>query len=96
MTDHLARLTAEWSPGQGVNDAIRATREARIETENTILRGWLAKLAYAGKIPCHYCGLVDPVRCWSGFPGCGLADDLLAYEDEVPAGTWIEKWLGPL
>ena len=64
------------------------------ESENTVMRGWLAKLAFAGKIPCHYCGLVDPVRCGSGFPGCALADDLMAYED-VPRATWLEKWLEP-
>ena len=65
------------------------------ESENTVMRGWLAKLAFAGKIPCPYCEIVDPARCKSGFPGCALADDLVVYASAVSRDTWLERWLKP-
>lgn len=47
--------------------------------ENDVLRGLVALLHR----PCHYCGLDDMSRCPSGFPGCALADDLMAGQDET-------------
>jgi hypothetical protein len=56
------------------------SREEREEliAENDKLRYLLAK----GNDPCIYCGLpkADVLKCQSGFPGCGRADDLMAGE----------------
>lgn len=51
---------------------------ATLRRENDVLRGMAAT-----KMPCHYCGAETMGQCPSGFPGCALADDLLAGEDGV-------------
>jgi len=53
----------------------------RLKKENTILRGIAATV-----MPCHYCGVDDIIRCPHGFPGCSLADDLMAVQCYVKAG----------
>jgi hypothetical protein len=50
-----------------------------IERENVALRGLIGLL----KRPCHYCGLDDMAKCARGFPGCALADDIVAGQDET-------------
>lgn len=55
-------------------------RAEKAEAENDILRGITARL-----MPCRYCGVDDMAKCPSGFPGCGLADDLFAGEDGILA-----------
>jgi hypothetical protein len=52
---------------------------ARLRKENDILRGLLPRLG----APCVYCGLTNMGLCRYGFPGCGLADDLMVSEDET-------------
>jgi len=47
--------------------------------ENTILRGIIAKLP----TPCVYCGKQTMSECPSGFPGCAMADDMMAADDEI-------------
>lgn len=44
--------------------------------ENDILRGMVAKVVPG----CHYCGK-DIAQCPHGFPGCSLADDIMAGDD---------------
>lgn len=51
----------------------------QLKKENTILRGLVAKLP----IPCVYCGQPNMAQCPSGFPGCAMADDMMAADDEV-------------
>lgn len=57
--------------------AIAKRERERIERENTILRGMTAK-----NMPCRYCGVDEIAKCPQGFPGCGLADDILCAQDE--------------
>jgi len=47
----------------------------RLRKENDIMRGLIAE----SNMDCIYCGLpkADMVKCPSGFPGCGRADDML-------------------
>jgi hypothetical protein len=56
-----------------------AKQQLSIQQENDKLRYLLAK----GNDPCIYCGLKkeDMVKCESGFPGCGRADDLMMCEE---------------
>lgn len=48
-----------------------------LQRENDMLRGIIAE----SDLPCLYCKLAkkDILKCASGFPGCGRADDLLIY-----------------
>jgi hypothetical protein len=50
----------------------------RLRLENDKLRYLLAN----SDIPCIYCKLSksDMLKCQSGFPGCGRADDLMVGE----------------
>jgi hypothetical protein len=48
----------------------------RLRKENDVLRGMAAT-----KMPCHYCGAKTMGECPRGFPGCALADDLMAAEE---------------
>ena len=52
-----------------------ATNVHRLEQENDVLRGLLAK----GGSNCVYCGLAaeDISKCKHGFPGCSRMDDLI-------------------
>lgn len=63
-------------------EALTRERDA-LRTENSVLRGLLARLALKLGEPCHYCGLSEIARCPSGFPGCALADDLLLGNEEA-------------
>lgn len=59
---------------------------AALRKENDVLRGLLPAL----KAPCPYCGLTNMAQCTRGFPGCGLADDLLCGE-ETAAQSLLDR-----
>jgi len=54
----------------------RAEERARVASELDVLRGLAAKV-----MPCHYCGVEEIAKCPHGFPGCALADDLMAADE---------------
>lgn len=60
-------------------------RIVELTCENDLLRGLTARL-----MPCRYCGVDDMTQCPSGFPGCGLGDDLMAFDATLTA-LWREK-----
>lgn len=77
---------------------LRRLREAERERdkackENDFMRNLLA----SSNLDCVYCGLskADMVKCESGFPGCGRADDMVfdgeVGDTEVADGGGVEK-----
>lgn len=65
--------SAPWDPFEYPRIAAEISR---LNAENTILRGIAAKI-----MPCQHCGVNEISKCPSGFPGCALADDLMAAEE---------------
>lgn len=65
------------SPAHG---ACRNEDCQRHSRENDILRGMVARSVQPGQ-PCHYCGVDSVAKCPRGFPGCGLADDIMCGDD---------------
>lgn len=53
---------------------------ARLRKENDILRAIASKV-----MPCHYCGVASIGKCPHGFPGCSLADDMMAGDECMSA-----------
>ena len=55
-----------------------AEKMRRLDDENTALPMIAAKV-----MPCHYCGVDEIAKCPHGFPGCALADDVMAGDSQL-------------